>query len=732
MDREISSMRGKIAMALLCAGTSFLSSPVFAQAEATPVEVAEAGSGEIVVTAQRRAELSQNVPISITALSAGQLERANVQTLTDISKLTPALRFDYVGPNVQATIRGVGTSIATSGGLGNVGIYVDGFYVPNPLGSDFQLLNVAGVQVLKGPQGTLFGRNTTAGAIIVSTRKPSSDASVKAEVAYSSFNTQRFQGYATVGLSEALAIDVEGQYRKSDGYVRNIFTGNDKERRSKDWTIRTGALLTLSDDISFLARYSHNDDDDTSANVGNPFVLNGIPLSTALQPAVIAMVGTPLVTTRPSESSNERPVGFHGKADVFQLTGTFDFDAATLTSYTQYRVESSVYNADLDATSSPVFYLRVRNREKTISQELLLSSKPGSPLQWTAGMFYFNYVDGYPAVAGSTFGSPIGVFTNSSSRSESIAAFGDFTYQVSDKLFLTAGARFSHDTVTDAYFSVPAAAGVLSRVNVPSIKSDRVTPRVVVRYKPDESSSVYASATLGYKPGLLNVGGQSLAPIAPEKITAFEVGYKFASPAFSADLASYYYKYKDLQVVSLRGTSSIVSNAAASRIWGMEAEFRYSPIARLDLNFAAAYTDAKYTSFESSPFYDLTTPFLYDVTTRPGGASGRRMLRAPKFTGTAGLRYSMDLFGGNLVTSGTFYYTSGFAFDSSGQFYQKAYETLGLRAEWTDPSDHYTLAVFGDNVTDSRYRTQVLPGNFGIGNFWSAPATVGVSARVKY
>ncbi|MET0369738.1 MAG: TonB-dependent receptor plug domain-containing protein, partial [Sphingobium sp.] len=156
----------------------------------------------IIVTAQRRAEAQVDVPISITSLSEDALDTANVQQLSDIGKVTPALRFDFAGGFFQPTIRGIGTAVTTSGGGGNVGIYIDGFYSPNPLAADFDLISVSGIQVLKGPQGTLFGRNTTGGAILVSTREPNTEAnSFEGRASYGRYNEGRVEGIANIVVS---------------------------------------------------------------------------------------------------------------------------------------------------------------------------------------------------------------------------------------------------------------------------------------------------------------------------------------------------------------------------------------------------------------------------------------------------------------------------------------------------------------------------------------------------
>ena len=180
----------------------------------------------IIVTAQRREEAQVDVPISITSLGAETLTAANVQQLSDIATVTPALRFDSQNQFVQPTIRGIGTSITTSGGGSNVGIYVDGFYSPNPAEADFELLNVESIQVLKGPQGTLFGRNTTGGAILVDTADPSFATRAIGKASYSRFDQFRTQGYVTTGLSDSIAVDLEGLYARGDDFRTNLAHGN--------------------------------------------------------------------------------------------------------------------------------------------------------------------------------------------------------------------------------------------------------------------------------------------------------------------------------------------------------------------------------------------------------------------------------------------------------------------------------------------------------------------------
>ena len=742
-------------------------------------EGAEATTGsEIVVTAQRREERSVDVPISVSTLNNEQLATANVNALSDTAKLTPGLRFDTQGPGMQPTIRGVGTAINTSGAGPNVAIYVDGFFLPNTYAADLQLMKVQNIQVLKGPQGTLFGRNTTGGAILVTSADPSLETSAEVKASYGRFNALTLQAYATAGLGEKIAFDVEGLYRRGDGYITNALTGNDKIGKFENWSVRAGLKAWLSDDVTVLRRYTHTQTDEPTPQLVNTFVdrsgdagflrqvspagraiygqssSQGLPLSYFYAPA-----GT--FATRPGQVVLDSKTQFHTNIDIVQATIKADIGFADLTSYSQYRHDKTPYFADLDATTLPFFGLFVGVTDKTWSQEFVLSSKPGSRLQWTAGFNCFQYEDTWD-VNGSFGGSPYVDFTGSSTKTKSIAGFLDATYEATDNLFLTVGGRFSHDEVTDAYFFIDPVGGYTdvnglhrtgapgTKIGVPNLKGDKFTPRVVVRYKPSNSSSIYASYTRGYKAGILNVGGLSQVPVKPEKIQAFEVGYKYDARVLSVELAGFYYDYKNLQVSSYQSGQAQIRNAASSEIYGVEGQFRYRVSDAFSVNAGGVWTHARYKSFPNAPYYTWCDPAaaagsaLWCVPQALGGfgpgaivqssidASGFKMQRSPEFSGNIGASYKIPLADGNLTLSGNLYYTSSFYFDPEQQFRQDGYALLSLRAQWVDPSDRFTVAVFGDNVTNKRYQTQVLFTTIGTGAVWNSPTTYGVSLGAKF
>lgn len=687
---------------------------------------------EIVVTAQRRSENAVDVPISITAIDASQLGQGDVQQLSDIMKLTPGLRFDFLGGNAQPTIRGVGSAVVVAGAGANVAIYTDGFYSPNPLVADSELLSVESVQVLKGPQGTLFGRNATGGAVLVTTSDPSSTTSADLRASYGKYNTQRYQAYVTGGPSDTLAFDAAALYRSSDGFLDNLTTGSDDDGEYKNWAGRVGMRWDITDKVSAILRYSHADVDDPSVIALNAYEKDGVVFSTGAGrngPGNVVIFATDPYDV----ASNFKPA-FTAESDATQLTLKFDLDFAMLTSYTQYRDETATHRYDFDATSASILHYIFTTTDEIYTQEFLLSSTVEGPLQWTAGLFYFSDETEYPNNRISSEGAPFSHYGGSGVTAKSIAAFGDVTYAIVENLFLTVGVRYSKDKQTDAFFFNDTTQ---RNEGVPGLEDDQFTPRVALRYELDDHSNVYLSYSEGFKSGILNIAGDFNGDIevAPESIKAYEIGYKYASGKLMFDVAAFYYDYQDLQVATYENTTSIIKNAASSTIQGLDAQARYAFTDRFEVNVAASYLDAEYDKFEESQRYSpCPDPMVCGDYYVPGNddASGNEMARSPKFTGTLGANYNIDVGAGKLDLSTTLYHTSDFYFDGSNVYRQDSYDLLSARVAWTDPGATYTLSLFGDNLTDEEYRSQVLPQAPGTLVTWGAPRTYGVAVDAHF
>jgi iron complex outermembrane recepter protein len=701
--------------------------PAFAQSDQKQSEDLET----IVVTAQRRSERLQDVPITITNLSAQQLTDANVRTTSDIASLTPSLRYFDDGPFAQPIIRGVGTQLVGQTTGTNVGTYVDGFYLPSALESDFQFNNVDNVQVLKGPQGTLFGRNTEGGAILVTTSKPSTTTRADFQVDYGSYNAQIYNGYFTMGLLDNLAFDVAAIDSKGNGYTRNIWNANTDIGAYQNSSFRTGLKFDPTDKVSILFRAQYQSVGDPTNDMMQPVLINGVPASLGI------VIPGALIATQPNSVAMEYPDGINEHSSSYQLTTTADLDFATLTSYTQYRSDWQSDHSEFSYSAPGILGILFTNKERLITQELLLNSAPGSRLQWTTGGFFL--VNGAVLNAFTSPGSTdsnLAFGSGSYGDTKNLAGYGDATYQVTDKLFLTAGVRFSHDQMVNPRTFLPT-----NTITYPDLTFNKVTTRAVARYNLDDTSNVYASFSQGFKAGIWQLGGTSTAPVAPETINAYEVGYKYASHGLSASVSSFYYDWKNIQVSNLievgGSPENNITNAADSHIYGAELQTTYDITQSFEANWGAAFTHARYVKFQGAPAYNqCLVPacglgfglFLVSGV----DASGNALPHAPNFTSTLGLRYTTDLAAGKLGFSGNLYYTSKFYFDSPNQFSQGGYATLTLRSDWTDPSKRFTFAVYADNVTNRHYYTQVNESEGAITDVWSRPLTVWGSIRVHF
>lgn len=731
------------ARALALWGISMVALATTAQAQST--DTTESTSLEqIVVTAQRRSERLQDVPITITSLDSKQLTDVDATQLSSIQQLTPALRFDYVGGvGTQVTIRGVGTDLIGPGVGSNVGIYVDGFYQSNLEGADFQLLNIQNVDVLKGPQGTLFGRNTSGGAIQITTSKPSFTNNLIAEGQYGNYGAGQGSIYGTAGLTDKIAVDIGAIYAGGNGYFTNIIDNDHKIGEYDKWTVRPGILINVTPDFSVLFRYEHSYNNDPTVSLYN------IPLRGGVPQTVGYLIPGNVTTQDPTEVSYATypPISLVTAINNYRLTLTEDLPFATLTSYTQYHTDQNFDYSSLSATGPfDAAHTLFISPERLFTQELLLTSKGDSRLQYTGGFFFMDFKQSLNAYFQSGPVLPVaepGDFSGGSGAEYlSYAGYGDATYQALDWLYLTAGVRYTHDVSQDIFNNAVATG----KTPLADLSSDKVTPRAVIRFAPNRDNSIYFSYAQGYKAQIPDLGDPlaSTTAIKPEEITAYEVGYKFTHQAVSLDLSAYHYDWKDIQVSDLvflptvpPSTITVTRNAAAAKVNGAEAQLHYAMTSNFDINAGGAYTHARYTDFPNAPGYFQCLNFaacgagygLQNVINI--NAKGLTLPRSPDFTGNVGARYTTLVLSGEFALSGNLYYSSKVYLDPANQYWQGSYATLSVRAQWTDPTKRYTLAVFGNNVTDKHYVNQILESQVAIDQGWAAPATYGFSVRVN-
>lgn len=697
---------------------------------------------DIVVTAQRRSEALQDVPISITAVTSDTIKNTGMQRLEDIGRLAPAVQISRTGIFTQPAIRGV-TTAQGNYSENNVAVYVDGFYLPSARGLNTELVNIESVQVLKGPQGTLFGRNATGGAILIETLKPSmTETSGRFLAGYGNYDDFRAQGYISTPLASGVALNIAGSYRRSDGYIKDVAGFNTAPIRIA--SVNPKLRLQPSDrlDVILSATYSSVEDGRSLATTNE-----GRSFAKFLNPAGY-------VETRDNRTSFTHPVKSKAEDYMYSLKAKYDLGGVDLNWLTAYQLEKTALDFEANDGTAAVLYDSIsQEKYKTFTQEVNFSSKGDGPLQFVVGGYYYHMNQRSPynirtlAYPGTTY-----VPSNESRYiTESFAGFADVTYRIGDSLFLTGGLRYSHET-KDASFVNPTTKAVTGPFRV---SADSVTPRAVIRYEIAPKTSIYASYSRGFKSGVVN-NVAPYAPVAPEKIDAFEVGFKTAQSNFRLDAAGYYYDYSNLQVSSVlivNGLNqSVITNAAAATIYGGEVQMSARPVEGLDLSAGIAYTHARYDKYTGavvslpSPTTGLNSSSCANPNPPPATVlctqdqSGLRMLRAPDWSGNVSASYKVPLSFGSLQLSGNVSFSSfqvltraDKALTGSGYRYgQPGYALLNLRAAYTTPDEHWTLSVFGNNVTDTRYYIVRSGTSFGDYHVLGEPATYGAQVEFRF
>ncbi|WCP16010.1 Pesticin receptor (plasmid) [Sphingobium sp. AntQ-1] len=668
-----------------------------------------------------------DVPIAITAVTSNQLSGAGVAATQQLGQVVPGLRLDLSGGFSQPTLRGVGSSVAGAGLNASVATYVDGFYRPSQLSNNFDIADVESIQVLKGPQGTLFGKNATGGAILVTTLEPTFIPSLDVKLSYGRFNEIRTSAVASTGITDTLAVGFSVQHRRSDGFQYNLFTGRNADT-ADNWNARAKLLFKPTYTLSFLLTYEHTSINDNSSATYSAY--RGYSL--ANDPAVVEALlpGTPLPVVIPQERgivNLNAPLAFRVNADGITLRSRLELEGATVTSYTGYRDEKVLISQDYDATDLTLFHGVFPPEEKTFSQELNVASNGSSPLQYVAGLFYYNDKSRYPSYLATFNGAaPLNVF-DATNYAVSYAAFLDGTYNFNDKIYLTLGARYSIDKLRDRFAAFPPA---------PYDGATRTfrafTPRAVLRYAIDQNTSIYASASRGNKSGVFNATGFSKDAVEPEQINAFEVGFKMSRPGVRFETSAFMYNFKNLQVNRFTNTASILVNAAKARIYGGDFQLSVKVAEPLRIELGGAYTHARYQDFSDAPTY-LGTGFPGDpIRTASVDARNFQMTRAPDWTGNAAITYETDLGGGRFLATASYYRTSHFYFDAGHQTEQKGYGLMAARVNWTTPDGHLTVGVYGENLTDTKYLAQVLQEPQAILQQYGTPRTYGVALEVKF
>lgn len=697
---------------------------------AEPAEVPSADAGDIIVTAQRRSENLRDVPISITALSEDRLERSGIMSTLDLPRIAPGLEMPASGGFVQPAIRGVSSAGSDVGDSSNVAVYVDGVYRPSQTAQLMDLPDVQRIEVLKGPQGTLYGQGAEGGAIVITTFAPSFTTTGNISLSYGNFDTAIARGYISGPLSDTVAVSVAGSYERHDGYRNNLLTGT-SDKGLESGLIRGKLLFEPSDSASFtLAGFWSRRKD------GGPYsgqALNGRSIGYFLFP------GAPRPSS-PREVALNTPTYVDVEASGVSLNGVFDIGAGTITSVTSFTKNKGWLTVDVDYSPvnlASIFILPLTPDQKFFTQDISFVSKDWGRAVLTAGAFLMSSNEGYRPQSFTVGDGTLGGDPTSGNTVRQfqhikrfiVAGYAELTYDLTDSLTVSAGGRYSYERqkgYADLFGFAPEE--IPSPFNPAVFK--KFTPRVTARYKISPRSTVYANYSQGFKSGILSTSALTSAPAKPETLTSYEIGYKgIIADGVSVNIAAFHYDWKGLQVQRYVPPQSIYENAASARSKGIDfdATFRVSP----DLTFSlgGVYLDGKYRDYPLAGVFTPNASGGNDNSTI--NASGLRMMRAPKLSGTFSADYSAETGIGKLGLSGSAYYNSGSKLEVSGRIRQPEHVLLDAQISLSPKSaDNLNIALYARNISNKAYIQSLLVTNFADGVTYAPPRTFGI--RVKF
>jgi iron complex outermembrane receptor protein len=718
------------------------------------------GVAEIVITAERRAANLQDVPIAVTALTQEALEAQGVRGIIDIAASAPNLTAT-TGPQGSADanffVRGVGQFDFIATNDPGVGVYVDGVYLGRTVGALLDAGDLARVEVLRGPQGTLFGRNTLGGAVSVTSVAPElGELGVSGRITVGS--RQRFDADAGVNLAlgETAALRVFGFTRYQDGFAINTIS-QARFGAIERAGVKAQLLWKPADALTLTLSADYVDDSSNPA----PSVLMAIAPLPFFPPAAATQVQDRRRFYRNFASNLP-----FSKNEIWGVSGTiaYDFGAVTVKSITAYRALDALSTSDPDGTTFRIYDQRSPTEQSQFSQELQLTGDSlDNRLTWVAGLYVFReqveqtlflcFAPITPPSAYTGFFNACNSWNQGNDQeTRSFALFGQGRFALSDRISVTVGGRWTRDrkdiTSNQAFDFRPVGFSPAPGVVVPgflapivanledSAKFSRFTPRLGGEWRPNDDVLVFASWARGFRAGGFN--GRLIAPNTqvptydPDTTDSVELGVKsdLADRRVRLNLTGFYTRYQDIQqTISDPAIQFRVANAGKARIVGIEAETVVVPVEGLRLDGALGYSKSEFR----------------DVPAAVGPINGNALPFSPRWTVYLGGEYRFDL-GGLSVTprvdwryqSRTFFTAFNNRYgppDDGLQEQQAGYGLLGARVTLADASERFTLALFGQNLTDEEYYTfgQNALGVQGVSyNYLGRPREWGITLGARF
>lgn len=707
---------------------------------------------EVVVTAQKRAENQQDVPVTIAAFSESQLEATGFDELADLALLSPSVQFGVYGPIAYANMRGIGNENTTAGGDPGVALHIDNVYIGRPVGTLFSAFDSERVELLRGPQGTLYGRNATGGSINYLTKKPELEFGGELDLTVGDFDWRRARAAINVPFSDTVQGRLVLLKEDRDGLTENSFPGGTEANDIDAIGLRAHLAIALNDSADLLLSANYVDD----GGVGNqaelreafPQPLAGPPIPGSTD---YILDGRQLVNDlEPFREAKDLRESQDNELSMFSAQLTWDFDRFTFKSITAYVETAFDSMLDLDSSEKQLADLRLQEDAEQFSQEFQLSSAGDGTLRWIAGVYYFDEdASRRSSFFGSRFdvlaeinGVPSGFDVGGVVSARSLAAFGELTYDVTDQFRVTVGGRYTDDekdgTNSGSQFS-PFYSGSFGD------SWQEGTYRLNATWDLGESSLLFATASTGYKSGGINqvtnptTGANPL--YRPETVTALELGYKsrLFDDRLQLNASLYRNDYEDLQfqIFMFAGPESF--NAEGAVVQGLEVELQAFLTESLRLDASLGVTD--------SEFDDQLIPVGGNNTVQIGG---NQVQRTPDLTYSIGLTHEWTFAqAGSLRTRLDYSYTDeifytafnrtgGFS-DPGGSDLAEDFTNLNLRFIWDSLQEVWTAEVAATNLTDELQIGNLfrdigfhdIPGGGGLERVTYNPPRL-VSLRVGY
>jgi iron complex outermembrane receptor protein len=758
--RSLFSVSGCIALSAAIASVLQVG---FALAQESP---ATSGLEEIIVTAQRKETSLQETPVSITVFSADALQERGITSLLEISSFTPNLqvgsRSGQAGTQGGYAIRGVGVN--AGGSSPAVGIYIDDVYFPSGAGNLMSLFDVSRVEVLRGPQGTLFGRNTIGGAIQYITVRPNTDGfSGFVEGTGGDFGREDFSGALNAPLGDKAALRLTLASRERDGYVHDDL--NNVDRGSDDTKMgRLQFRWTPTDKLSFDFKAESLD----QKSNGRALTVIGIDPNSFLVGLATRGLG-PFSETRPYDSSVlstgkyqlpgfNQPDNFDFNYDALQGTIAYKLtDTLTLTSITASSDTKTKSAGDFDNTPLSIIATATGNaRTKLLTEELRLTGS-SDRFNWATGLYYYDedrtVTDGV-AFLGLLPAGPFGVDNNIASKA--YAVYGQGTYDFTDRLFGTLGVRYSSEQIDAKALKPYVVQGPpIPGFDLQPSASDTYTdtsPYLGLNFQVDPDAMIYVKASKGFRAGGFQFANPpaGLVPFKQETAWTYEFGARMelANKRLRLNPTLFYTDWNDIQFNALApGAVIITQNAGDATMKGGELEMQFAATDRWLLDASVSYLDGHYTSIDPSVAYITAypngsfnpPPFPGPTVQQVDLALDDDMQQSPKTKYTAGARYSRPFSSGSRIVANLNYAwvdTIRSAVTRSNTVQMPSYTLMNAQVQYVARDDRWSVALFGTNLTDEYYLIGgVNFGTLGPGSTEVDPARpreYGVTVRFNF